>query len=106
MANTPRQYNPDSVGDNTGITFNTGTQQEANIAKWERDLIKRPTFLNCRNCNNLTFRILCDQDSDHLRMVCNNCKHMTRVLTLQAPQLNDEIARKTGLYIAEAILEL
>ena len=100
----PREYSPDSLGDNTGILFASSTGPDLN--KWEQELFKAPAWLECKGCDNPTFRVQCDTQSEHVRLVCNNCRLMTRAFRLQAPQLNDEIARRTGLYVAEAVIDL
>lgn len=95
--------------DNTGIRFNSRARHNAREAnKFLQQYFRDPKLFVCSTCGSNTWIIFADDDprSGMIMIQCANdrCRATVPPCEMRKPQMNDDIARKTGLVLPDPYL--
>jgi hypothetical protein len=89
--------------DRTGEFFKSGVKLNKS-PELDQRYMKNPAELTCAKCEDPAgrFKVIADNaESPLVFFVCTHCLYKTRVFELKVPQLNDYIAKETGLFLPD-----
>lgn len=95
---TAETHDRRKVQDRSGLLMNA--QSEIN-RKIDHRIIQDGDRLACSRCQHETFRVFCSSVDNHLQIICGNrgCGAMFPIMEVYPVQMNDRIAKATGLYV-------
>jgi hypothetical protein len=99
-------YDPGTAHDRTGEAF-TNSLRPRNQRQLSQELriFQNPQALQCPECRNEDrWRVIADNaDTGLLLLQCSRCGSFTRTIQAKAPQMTDEMARASGLWVPPSV---
>lgn len=90
--------------DNTDVPHLTRVKYSSKEGnKFLQQYFRKPDIAECGHCKGREWWIWADDDprSGMVMFVCKSCRRVVPPVELRKPQMNDDIARKTGLILPD-----